>query len=237
MTSMRCLSSMATRQVLADLFAVYSRQTGRTVSLESVGGVDATRRVQAGEPVDLVVLASEAIDTLIDSGRLIAGSKRDLARSGVAVAVRVGTPWPDLRSVKALQEAVLAAPTIGYSTGPSGTALLALFERWGIARDVQARLVQAPAGVPVGALVARGEVALGFQQRSELLHLPGIEVVGPLPEAVQIITVFSGGIGTQNTQGARASELLEFLASPHAADVVRQHGMQPARLTPGKHPI
>src|SRR5438128_1546115 len=124
MTSLlRGISSMATRQLLAELATDYEQRTGCAVRIESVGGVDAARRVRSGEPFDLVVLASDAIDKLIEAGQAIAGSKTDIVRSSVAVAVQAGTPHPDLRTEDAVKQAVLAAPTLGYSTGPSGVAL------------------------------------------------------------------------------------------------------------------
>ena len=158
------ISSMATRQLLAELAALWQRSSGIEVSIESVGGVDAARRVQAGEAFDGVVLASDAIDKLIAGGKVLAGSRHDLVRSSVAAASKTGTPLPDISTEAALRSAIEAAPTIGYSTGPSGVALVKLFERWGILDALSPRIVQAPAGIPVGALVARGEVALGFQQ-------------------------------------------------------------------------
>ena len=164
------ISSMATRQVLAELAEAYERRSDRAVEIESVGGVDAARRVQAGEPFDVVFLASDAIDKLAAAGRIAPYSKVDLVVSPVAVAVRTGAPHPDIASEEAVRRAVLAAPSLGYSTGPSGVALLRLFDRWGITAQLQGRIVQAPPGVPVGNLVARGEVALGFQQLSELLN-------------------------------------------------------------------
>ena len=226
--ALRCISSMATRALLAELAAAAHAQRGLAVGVESVGGVDAAKRVAAGESFDLVVLASDAIDKLIASGHLVPGSQVDLVRSGVSVAVPAGAARPDLGSEQALRAAVLAAPTLGYSTGPSGTALLQLFERWGIAQDVAPRLRQAPAGVPVAVLVARGEVALGFQQLSELLHAPGIDVVGPLPAPVQIVTTFSGALCAAGTQPAAARALLDFLASSACADAKRRQGMDPA---------
>lgn len=218
---------MATRQLLADLVAAYEADGGAPAQIESVGGVDAAKRVVAGESFDLVVLAQDAIDKLITAGRVVPGSRVDLVRSGVAVAVRAGAPGPDIGSEDALRSAVLAARSVGYSTGPSGVALIKLFERWGIAEAIQERIVLAPPGVPVGALVARGEVELGFQQLSELLHLEGIEVIGPMPPQVQITTVFSAGICASASDVKAAQRLLEFMASPGTADVKRRHGMEP----------
>jgi molybdate transport system substrate-binding protein len=228
MPQLKAISSMATRQVLAELAHAWERRSGDVLVIESVGGVDAAKRVQAGEPFDAVFLAADAIDKLAAAGRVIAGSKVDLFRSPVAVAVRAGSPHPDIGTEAALRQAVLEAPTIGYSTGPSGVALMKLFEQWGIAAQVEARIVQAPAGVPVGSLVAAGEVALGFQQLSELMHLKGIEVVGPMPDPVQIVTTFSAGACTASTQADAVHGLLDFLASPEAAETKRRHGMEPA---------
>lgn len=217
------ISSMATRQLLADLAADW----GRPVSMESVGGVDAAKRVQAGEAFDVVVLASPAIDKLIAEGHLQPG-RMDIVRSGVAVAVRAGASRPDIGSEDALRHAVASARSLGYSTGPSGVHLAKLFERWGIAAQIKDRVVEAPPGVPVGALVARGEVELGFQQLSELMHLDGIAVLGPLPAAVQVLTTFSAGVGARSTQWQAARDFLAYLMSPATAAAKRRHGMEPA---------
>jgi molybdate transport system substrate-binding protein len=221
------ISSMATRLLLAELLAGYQQRTGVRVDMASVGGVDAARRVQAGEAFDVVVLASDAIAKLEAAGHVRAGSRVDLVRSGVAVAVRAGAAQPDISSEEAVRAAVLAAPSISYSTGPSGVALAKLFERWGIAADIQSRLVQAPPGVPVGALVARGEVALGFQQLSELLPLDGITVLGPLPPAIQVTTIFSAAVATASTQPDAVRGLLDYMASPDTASMKRAQGMDP----------
>lgn len=227
--SLQGISSMATRQVLADLSAAWQARGGVPVAIESVGGVDAAKRVQAGEEAfDLVFLASDAIDRLLAAGRVAAGSKVDLMLSSTAVAVRAGTAHPDIGSEEAVRAAVLAAQTVGYSTGPSGVALQKLFERWGIADDVKARTVQAPPGVPVGSLVAQGQVALGFQQLSELIHVEGIDIVGPLPPAIAIDTVFSAGVVAGSPKADVARQLLAFMASPEAADAKRRQGMEPA---------
>ncbi|MEQ1658988.1 MAG: substrate-binding domain-containing protein, partial [Hylemonella sp.] len=182
------ISSMATRQVLAELVAAYQKHAGQEVAIASVGGVDAAKRVAAGEVFDVVILASDAIDKLIASGHVLAGSKVDLVHSGVAVAVRKGAPQPDISSEDAVRQAILAARNISYSTGPSGVALAKLFERWGITEQIKDRIVTPPPGIPVGSLVASGEVALGFQQLSEMLNLEGLSVLGPLPPAIQITT-------------------------------------------------
>jgi len=221
------ISSMATRQVLAELAGVYRRQAGIEVAIDSVGGVDAAKRVQSGEPFDVVVLAADAMDRLIAGGFVVAGSRTDLVRSAVAVAVCAGSARPDIGSEDALKRAVLSARTLGYSTGPSGAALLQVFERWGIADTVRDRIVQAPPGVPVGHLVAEGAVELGFQQYSEMLNQPGIAVLGTLPPGCEIVTVFSGGICATSSQPEAVRALLDFMHSPAAADAKRRQGMEP----------
>lgn len=227
-TAIRGISSMATRQVLADLVQAYTAQTGVSVAIESVGGVDAAKRVQAGEAFDVVILASDAIDKLQAAGHVLAGSKVDVVHSGTAVAVRAGAVLPDLSSADAVRAAVLAARSVSYSTGPSGVALAQLFERWGIAPQVQDRIVTPPPGVPVGLLVARGEVELGFQQLSELIHVEGITVVGPLPPEIQITTTFSAAVCVTSAQPDAVRGLLAFLCSDAAADAKRRQGMEPA---------
>lgn len=223
-----CISSMATRQVLAELVERYTQETGEAVAIESVGGVEAARRVRDGERFDVVILAADAIERLGAEGRLDLASRVDVALSGVAVAVGGRAARPDIGSEAAVREAVLAARSIGYSTGPSGTHLTALFERWGIADAIASRIVKAPPGVPVGALVARGEVELGFQQLSELIHLPEIAVVGVLPPDIQITTVFAAAVSHDSTQFESARALLAFLASAQADDAKRRNGMEPA---------
>ena len=222
------ISSMATRQVLAELAAAYTQCSRVEMAIESVGGVDAAKRVQAGEAFDVVLLAADAIDTLLAGGHLLSGSRVDLVRSPVAVAVRAGAPRPEIGSEDAVRAAVRAARSISYSTGPSGVFLTQLFERWGIAEQIKPRLVQAPPGVPVGALVARGEVELGFQQLSELLHLPGITVLGVLPPAIAFITTFSAAVGRTSARADAVRAMLAFFNAPEAEATKLRHGMQPA---------
>lgn len=225
---LRGISSMATRQLLAELAVAWQAQGGTPLVLESVGGVDAARRVREGqEGLDVVFLAADAIAQLVAGGHVVAGSQVDLALSSTAVAVPAGAPLPDISTEAALRAAVLAAPSIGYSTGPSGVALQQLFARWGVAEAVQARCVQARPGVPVGSLLASGEVALGFQQLSELIHVPGITIAGPLPPAVAIDTVFSAGLVAGSLQGEAVRQLLAFMAAPAADASKRRQGMAP----------
>ncbi|WP_414448591.1 substrate-binding domain-containing protein [Burkholderia sp. 22PA0099] len=222
------ISSMATRQLLARLAAAYAADTGREVAIESVGGVEAARRVSEGEAFDVVVLAGDALARLAEAGQVDGGSRVAIARSGIAVAVRSGAPLPAIDSEAALREAVMQARTIGYSTGPSGTHLEALFARWGVADALAPRLVRARPGVPVASLVAAGEVELGFQQRSELLDQPGIAIVGALPDAAQAVTTFTGAIGARCARRDEAAAWLAFLAAPAAVDIKQSCGMDAA---------
>jgi molybdate transport system substrate-binding protein len=224
---LQLISSMATRAVLRELADLCQATTGRTVTTEAAGGVDVARRVRAGDAPDIVVLASDVVSTLIDEGHLRAG-RVDLVKSGVAVAIRAGSARPDIGSEDGLRRAVLAAATLSYSTGPSGTHLEKTFERWGVLATIRERVVVPPPGVPVGTLVADGRAELGFQQLSELATLPGIEVVGPLPPEVQTLTVFSGAVAARCTRPEAARTVLDCMASPAAAEVIRRHWMEPA---------
>jgi molybdate transport system substrate-binding protein len=224
---------MATQALLANLTQAYLVQTGVQVQIESVGGVDAAKRVQAGEAFDIVLLASDAIDRLIAAGHLQSGSRCDWVRSPVAAAVQAGAVRPDLSNEAAFKAAVLASPTLSYSTGPSGAYLEQLFQRWGIADMVKSRIVVPPPGTPVGALVASGQAALGFQQLSELMALPGIDVLGTLPVDVAFITTFSSGIptisagnaATDTARVAAVQSFSQFLVSAGVQDAKRKQGM------------
>ena len=218
---------MATRLLLAELLADWQAQGGAAAAMESIGGVDAARRVQAGEAFDVVILAADAMAKLDAAGRLVPGTRVDLVLSGTSVAVPAGAALPDISSEAAVRAAVLAAPSLSYSTGPSGVALARLFERWGIAEQIKDRILTPPPGTPVAQLLAQGQVALGFQQLSELIHAPGIAIVGPLPADIAIDTVFTGALGQGSTRLDEARALLAFMASPQAAAAKRRQGMSP----------
>lgn len=221
------ISSMATRHLLAALAQSHTVNGGPAVHLEAVGGVDAARRVMDGEPFDVVVLASDAIAKLEAAGRLKPGSVRPIADSDVAIAVRADAPTPDISTEAALRTALLQARAVGYSTGPSGTALLQLFERWGLTAAMKDRLVQARPGVPVGSLVASGEVDLGFQQLSELMDVAGITLLGGMPAGAEIVSRFSGAVTASAAHPNEAQALLDFMAGPGSEATKHQHGMRP----------
>lgn len=222
------ISSMATRELLAELAATYAREAGQQVDTAFAGGVEVASRIAAGEVADVVVLAANAIDKLIAGAHVLPGSRSDLVRSGVAIAVRSGAQRPAVGTEAEVKAAVLAAPSLSYSTGPSGVYLEGLFARWGVLEQIRPRIVVPPPGVPVGTLVADGRAALGFQQLSELMNLPGIEVLGPLPDEIQTITVFSGGICAAGSHQEAARALLAWMAGPATADLKMRFGMLPA---------
>jgi len=218
---------MATKQVLAELTKSYFAKTGTRVNVESVGGVDAAKRVTAGEAFDIVLLGSDAIDKLIAAGHVQQGSRLDWVKSPISIAVRTGAAAPSITSAQAVKDAVTQAHTISYSTGPSGVYLNQLFERWGMTEQLKTKLVQPPPGTSVGSLIASGKVDLGFQQLSEMVGVAGINVLGNLPQEIAYITTFSSGIptaiGTEQSQAIRG--LQAYLASPEAEAIKREQGM------------
>jgi len=223
------ISSMATRQILAELGGAYQRKTGWSVTIESVGGVDAARRLRAGAHFDIVVLADEAMKELEADGCLEPESRVGFAESAIALAVGAGAKCPSLSDEAATKAAIVAARSICYSTGPSGTHVMKLLEKWGIAQLMAQRIVKAPPGVAVGTLVARGDAELGFQQLSEFLDVDGIKIVGPLPPEIQSVTLFSCGVGAHASNRAETRDLIGYLASSEADAAKRRHGMEPAR--------
>jgi molybdate transport system substrate-binding protein len=223
----RVMSSNAFRQAYLELVPEFEKASGHRVVTSFAGGVQLMQRMQDGESVDLVITAGNSVDALIRLGKVVPGSRVDLAKVGVAAAVRAGAPKPDISSAAALKQALLAAKSIGYSTGPSGVHLVTVFQRMGIADELKPKSRQAPPGVPVGSFVASGEVELGFQQLSELLPVPGIEVIGMLPPEAQELTVFSAGIHAGAKQPAAARALVQFLSAPASVPAKKKNGMEP----------
>jgi molybdate transport system substrate-binding protein len=219
---------MATRQLLSDLSQAYARSAPWNAEIESMGGVDAARQVRDGKAVDVVVLASNVMEQLEREGWIVPGTRANVARSGIAIAIRSGLPRPPIATEAEVKQAVLDARKISYSTGASGDHLKRLFERWGIADRIADRLVEAKPGVPVGGLVARGEADLGFQQLVELLDVEGIDIVGPLPPAIQTITAFTAGISTRSAQPDAARAFIAFLISPATKAAKEKLGMDAA---------
>ena len=223
----KVLSTQATEQSYRELIPLFEKATGHKVTTVFTGTLDADKRIAAGEPYDLLIMAQSSIDQHVKGGKVVQGSRVDLARSGVAVGVKAGAPKPDISSVDALKRTILNAKSIGYSTGPSGNYVIALFERLGVADQVKPKLKQTATGVFVGSIIASGEVEIGFQQVSELLPIAGIDFVGPLPESVQRYTTFASGImaGTKESDAAKA--LVRFITAPAAAQAYKKRGMQP----------
>ena len=182
-------------------------------------------RLQRGEPADVVILAGAALDDLIAQGKVLAGSRVDLARSSIGMVVRAGARKPDISSVEALKRTLLEAQSIAYSASASGSYLSTeLFPRLGIAEQIKAKS-QRIESERVAVVVARGGAEIGFQQISELRGVPGTDYVGPLPSAVQRITVFAAGVGGKTSDPAAARALIRFLASPEAAAAISKSGL------------
>lgn len=229
-STLTVISSMATRHVLAQLAETYTRESGQMLSVVSTGGVEAARRVTNGEHFDIVVLASNAVGKFAESGHVVAETRTDVASARIAVAVKSGDTPRDISSENAVRDAVVHARSIGYSTGPSGAHIIALLDRWGVPGTANGPdIIEAPAGVPVGNLIADGDVEIGFQQLSELIHLPGIDVLGMLPESIQAVTVFSAAVCSTTTLRQAAMAFIEFLASPVNDASKIDHGMEPVQ--------
>jgi molybdate transport system substrate-binding protein len=223
----RVMASNAFKEAYLELVPRFEQASGHKVVTSFVGSADIMKRMKAGESTDLVILAGNSVDELIKLGKVVPGSRVDLAKSGVGVAVRAGAPKPDIGSGDALKRALLAAKSIGYSSGPSGAYIAGLFQRMGIADEVKPKIRQTPPGVAVGDLIARGETEIGFQQVSELLPIAGIDFLGPLPPDIQQFTVFSAGIHVAAKEPVAAKALVQFLSSPASALVIRKKGMEP----------
>jgi molybdate transport system substrate-binding protein len=225
-TEITVLGSPAIREAYAELVPRFEQTTGHKVRTTWVGTTEIVKRMQAREVFDVVIAAADTLEGLVDTARIVAGSRQDIAASGVGVTVRAGAPKPDISSSDAVKRALSAAKTVGISTGPSGVYMQSLFERLGVAEAVKPKLRIPPSGGQVAELVAKGEVELGFQQVSEIVHVRGAQYVGPLPAEIQRITVFAGGVHVASPEPDTALLLLQFLGSPDHAGVLQKHGLQ-----------
>jgi molybdate transport system substrate-binding protein len=228
----KVMTSGAFTAALTELTPTFEGATGHrltTVYGGSMGSAPDTipNRLQRGEAADVVIMASTALDDLIAKGQVVAGSRIDLVRSTIGMAVRAGAPKPDISSVDALRRTLLSAKSIAYSSSASGTYLSTeLFPRLGIADQIAAKSTRIDAE-PVGVVVARGDAEIGFQQISELRPVKGIDIVGPLPADAQRVTIFSAGIAASSTQPPAARRLIAFLTSPAAAAAIARSGLEP----------
>jgi molybdate transport system substrate-binding protein len=227
----KVMSSGGFTAAYQDLTPVFERTSEHTVTTAygaSMGGAPDSipSRLARGEPADVVIMASTALDDLIKQGKVVPGSRVDLARSSIGMAVRAGAPKPDISSVDGLKRALLEAKSIAYSASASGVYLsTVMFPRLGIADQIKdkAKRIESER---VGTVVARGDAEIGFQQVSELLPIAGIDYVGPLPPEVQQVSIFSAGIAVGAKEPDAARSLIQFLASPAAAPVVTKTGME-----------
>jgi molybdate transport system substrate-binding protein len=184
-------------------------------------------RLERGEPADVLILVGYALGDLIKQGKVVPDSRVDLVNSKIGIAVKAGAPRPDISSVDAIKRALLAAKSVAYSDSASGVYVSTeMFDKLGIATEMKDKARKIPA-TPVAEIVARGEAEIGFQQISELKPVPGIDIVGPLPDALQKVTIFSAGIATASKQPEAGKALIKFLASPAARETIIDSGLEP----------
>jgi molybdate transport system substrate-binding protein len=222
----KVLAANALKAAYVERVAAFEQSTGHRVTTAWGGTEGLTKRVGDGEQVDVVLIAAPNIDRLIAQGKLVAGSRADVATSGVGIAVRSGLPKPDISTPDAVKQAVLAARAVAYSAGPSGAYVVELFRKMGIAEQIQHKVRQPPSGAPVAELLARGDADLGFQQVSELVHEKGIDYLGPLPAQIQNVTVYAAGLHAAAPAADAAKALIRFLASPDTGPSLRKIGME-----------
>ena len=226
-TDLRVVAPNAVKEVVSDAAARYERATGNRTVVTWSGSEAIAKRVGDGEVFDVVLNTPRNLDALAEAGKIVLGTRVDFAKSGIGVAARTGQPRPDVSNDDALRKVLLEAKSIGISSGPSGRYLTELFQRLGIAAQVQGKIRQPPSGAQIAELLARGEVEIGFQQISELQHAGGVEYLGPLPTGLQSYTIWSGGLHTAASDAAAGRTFLNTLLSPDLATAIRKAGMDP----------
>jgi molybdate transport system substrate-binding protein len=222
------IASTAMREVLEELVPMFERASGNKVALSFQSGSLLPVKIKEGAQADLVVTTPATIDELVAAGKVVANTRVDFVRSGAGVAVRTGAPKPDISTPEALKKALLAAKSVGYSQGPSGVHFMSVLARLGIADQVKAKGVVPPLGTRVGTLIAKGEAEIGVQQITELIQIPGIDFVGPLPKELQANIVYATATPTSAKERDAAAALVRFLASEPALPIVRKLGLDPA---------
>ena len=221
------LASNAIKAAYLELVPEFEKSSGHKVTTTWSGTLDIKKRLAAGETYDLLIMAAPEVDDFIKQGKVAAGSRIDLVKSGVGIAVKAGAPKPDISSAESIKAVLLSAKSIGYSQGPSGAYLVSLFQKMGVADAIKDKVKVSVVGQPVGNMVASGEAEIGFQQVSELLPVKGIEFLGPLPASIQQVTTFSAGQFAATKEAAAAKALAAFLAAPAATPVKKKHGLEP----------
>ena len=225
---MEMLCTNGVKSLMLDVVSAFERTSGTRVVITWGATNSLLKDLEGGAGGDLAILTAEAIDDLMSGGRVVAGSRVDLARSGIGVAVRKGAKRPDIASPEALKRALVAAKSVAHSkSGMSGIYFPTVLARLGIADAMKAKIVIPDPGTPIGEVVAKGEAEIGIQQISELLPVAGIEIVGPLPAALQKITTFSAGVLTAAKEPDVAAALLKFVAA-EAPRLLKQKGLEPA---------
>jgi molybdate transport system substrate-binding protein len=224
----RVFTSAAPRGILKELAAAFERATGHRLAIESAFAAELGRRIAAGEAFDVAILPPEIADDLMRQGKLAAGSRVDLGRTGLGVAVRTGAPKPDVGTVDAFRRALLAAPSVAYADGgASGVQFHGILERLGIAEAMKPKLRPYPSGGAVEA-VARGEADLVVIGISPILNAPAVKLAGWLPAELQSYIVFTASIGAAAKRPEDAQTLLKLLTSPAAVALFEQQGFEPA---------
>jgi molybdate transport system substrate-binding protein len=221
----KLLASGAVKDAYLELLPKFEKASGHKVTAAWSSTTDIRKRVAAGEVADLVILGNSGTEELIKQGKLVASTRAIFAKSGISIAVRSGAPKPDISSADALIKSVLAAKSVAYSEGASGTYLVGMFQKLGIYDQVKSKASIAKANEPVGEKLVRGEAEIGFHQISELIPVKGIQIVGPLPAELQYITVFSGGVHSEAKQPDAAKALIKFLTTPAVGKSIKKHGL------------
>lgn len=224
---MKVVATPGIRGAYEELVPQFEKQSGQRVSTSWIGTAELRKRLHAGD-FDAILAPTDLIDELDEKAGLMAGSRVDVARSGIGIAVRAGLAKPDVSSAAALKRALLAATAVSISTGPSGVYLTGLFERMGLREALKPKLRVPPSGGMVAELLANGTAEIGLQQTSELVNAPGIQYLGPLPAELQHVTRFAGAAHATASDPQAARALVRFLAEPGHAPVWQRHGLESA---------